>query len=127
MNEAFSDEAIDDLGRYIKAQREIARLSLRHLARVAQVSDSYLSQIERGRYQPSAQVLSSIAKGLNLRPDLLFQMAGWLPPDGDDGEHAVVNAIQTEARLTHAQRSALVQLYKTMVGDASPPTAATRK
>ena len=63
------------IGRYIKAQREIARLSVRHLARMAEVSDSYLSQIEKGRYQPSAQVLTNLAKGLNLQPDVLFRMA----------------------------------------------------
>ena len=51
MSTPFNEEAIDDLGRYIKAQREIARLSVRHLARMAEVSDSYLSQIEKGRYQ----------------------------------------------------------------------------
>ena len=53
------EEALADLGRYIRARREIARLSLRHLARMTNVSDSYLSQVERGLYQPSPAVLST--------------------------------------------------------------------
>ncbi|MFT4127694.1 MAG: helix-turn-helix transcriptional regulator [Gordonia sp. (in: high G+C Gram-positive bacteria)] len=118
MNSPFDDEAIDDLGRYIKAQREVAHLSLRHLARMAKVSDSYLSQIERGRYQPSAQVLTSIAHGLGLKPDVLFRMAGWLPDSQGDKQIGVVDAIRADDRLTESQRSALVQLYKSMVGDS---------
>ena len=51
------EEALADLGQYIRAQREIARLSLRHLARMTKVSDSYLSQVERGLYQPSPACL----------------------------------------------------------------------
>ncbi|WP_019203720.1 helix-turn-helix domain-containing protein [Tsukamurella sp. 1534] len=117
MNNPFSDDAIDDLGRYIKAQREIAQLSVRHLARVAEVSDSYLSQIERGRHQPSAQVLTSIAKGLSLSPDVLFRLAGWLPPEGSPDKNAVITAIEADPRLNGRQRSALVQTYKSMVGD----------
>ncbi|HMS76718.1 helix-turn-helix transcriptional regulator [Gordonia sp. (in: high G+C Gram-positive bacteria)] len=117
MSTPFNEEAIDDLGRYIKAQREIARLSVRHLARMAEVSDSYLSQIEKGRYQPSAQVLTNLAKGLNLQPDVLFRMAGWLPTTPAEEKCSVEDAIRHDDRLTEGQRSALVQLYRTMVGD----------
>lgn len=117
MTNPFSDDAIDDLGRYIKVQREVAQLSVRHLARMAEVSDSYLSQIEKGRHQPSAQVLTNIAKGLSLQPDVLFRMAGWLPADPGAGKNAVISAITADARLSEKQRSALVQTYKSMVGD----------
>jgi transcriptional regulator with XRE-family HTH domain len=117
MNNPFADdEAIDDLGRYIKAQRELAQLSVRHLARIAQVSDSYLSQVEKGRYQPSAQFLSNIAKGLNMQPDVFFKMAGWLPTvQPDDQSDAVEAALRADSRLSDEQRSLLLQLYKSMV------------
>lgn len=115
-NRDFKGEALADLGKYIRAQREIAQLSIRHLARVAAVSDSYLSQVERGRYQPSAEFLTNIAKGLQISPDALFRMSGWLSDDDqpDDGT-SVVDAIAADRRLTAAQKSALVQLYKSMV------------
>ena len=77
------EKALADLGRYFRAQREIARLSLRHLARMTKVSDSYLSQVERGLYQPSPDVLSAIARGLGVSPDSLFRRMGWL--SADDG------------------------------------------
>ena len=42
------EKAVDDIGSYIRSQREGAQVSLRQLARAAGVSNPYLSQIERG-------------------------------------------------------------------------------
>ena len=110
------EEALADLGRYIRAQREIARLSLRHLARMTKVSDSYLSQVERGLYQPSPAVLSAIAGGLGVSPDSLFRRMGWLPvDDGAAVATSVTDAIAADDRLSQAQKSALIQMYRTMV------------
>lgn len=110
-------EVLTDLGSYLKAQREIAQLSLRHLARMTKVSDSYLSQLERGLYQPSPDVLRAIADGLGLSPDQLFRRMGWLPEAGE-GLTSVPAAIEADGRLSAAQKSALVQTYKAMVGDS---------
>lgn len=120
MNDKLQNEALADLGKYIRTQRQIAQLSLRHLARVSTVSDSCLSQLERGRYQPSGEVLKAIAYGLQIPPDVLFRLAGWLPDDAEAAEtngEAVVDAIVADTRLSQAQRSALVQLCRSMVGD----------
>ncbi len=108
-------EALADLGRYIRAQREIAELSLRHLARVSKVSDSYLSQVERGLYQPSPDILRAIATGLGIPPDSLFRRMGWLSDDSEAAEVSVTEVIQADRRLSQAQKSALIQMYRTMV------------
>ncbi len=110
-----TEEALADLGRYIRAQRELAQLSLRHLARMINVSDSYLSQIERGQHRPSGDVLKAISSGLGLSPDALFQRAGWLPGFGPGKSASVPDAIAADKKLSKAQKSALVQMYKTMV------------
>ena len=60
--------AIDDnaqrqlqaLGDFIKGQRKLAELSLRELAARTNVSNPYLSQIERGLHEPSVRVLKAI-------------------------------------------------------------------
>ena len=52
-------QAVGDIGAYIRAQREHARVSLRQLARTAGVSNPYLSQIERGLRTPSAEILAA--------------------------------------------------------------------
>lgn len=114
-----NDEVLEDLGKYLRAQREIAQVSLRTLARMTNVSDSYLSQVERGMYQPSPEVLKSIAEGLGLAPDQLFRRMGWLPgDDAQGGFSGVLDAIRGDRRLTQAQKAALVQTYKAMVGDS---------
>jgi transcriptional regulator with XRE-family HTH domain len=109
-------EALEDFGKYLKAQREIAQLSIRHLARVSRVSDSYLSQIERGKYQPSPEVLQSIATALNIAPDQLFQRMGWLSA-GAPARDDVPTAIAADEYLTSTQKTALVQTYKAMIAD----------
>ena len=109
----YEARALEDLGKYIRAQRELAQLSLRNLARLAQVSDSYLSQIERGLYQPSAAVLKAIAEGLGIPADTLYRRLGWL--DATSGQPTVQDAIASDPKLTDDQKAALLQLYRTLV------------
>jgi transcriptional regulator with XRE-family HTH domain len=63
------------LGAFIRAQRQMANLSLRQLAAMTEISNPYLSQIERGMSEPSARVLKSIAEALNLSAEALFAQA----------------------------------------------------
>jgi transcriptional regulator with XRE-family HTH domain len=63
------------LGEFIKSQRELANLSLRQLAEMSKVSNPYLSQVERGLYKPSADVLKNIANALHLSAESFFTQA----------------------------------------------------
>ncbi len=110
----YEARALEELGKYIRAQRELAQLSLRNLARLTQVSDSYLSQIERGLYQPSAAVLKSIAAGLGIPPDALYRRLGWLD-ETTSGQATVQDAIAADPKLSDDQKAALLQLYRTLV------------
>jgi Helix-turn-helix domain len=58
MNDS-DDETLIAFGEFVRAQRRLAQVSQRNLARMLGVSDSYLSQIERGNYRPSPQVVNS--------------------------------------------------------------------
>lgn len=110
------EDVLADVGSYIRAQREIARLSLRHLARLTHVSDSYLSQVERGMYQPSPDVLRAIAEGLGLAPEQFFRRMGWLT-EVDRSVEGVIESILADDRLSTAQKAALTATYQAMVGD----------
>jgi len=109
------DEGLAALGRYIRAQRELADVSLRHFARSVNISDSYLSQVERGLYRPSGDVLKAIARGLGLAPDELFRRLGWLPAAEEGTTVGVPEAIAADEHLTQAEKAALLQMYRTMV------------
>lgn len=74
----FPAEQLTRLGAYIRDQRQKARLSLRQLAQLANVSNPYLSQIERGMHEPSVRVLKAIAAGLDLSADVILAEAGLL-------------------------------------------------
>ncbi|MCB0913550.1 MAG: helix-turn-helix transcriptional regulator, partial [Propionibacteriaceae bacterium] len=47
---------VEALGRFIHSQRKLANLSLRELAALSDLSNAYLSQLERGLHQPSVRV-----------------------------------------------------------------------
>ncbi len=66
------------LGDFIRGQRELANLSMRQLAEIAKISNPYLSQVERGLYKPSAEVLKSIANALQISAETMYTQAGLL-------------------------------------------------
>ena len=103
------ERAVGDIGSYIRAQRENAKVSLRQLARTAGVSNPYLSQIERGLRTPSAEILQQIARGLRISAEALYVRAGILEqrPAG-----AVVDAVLADPHLTERQKHVLLEVYQ---------------
>lgn len=101
----------DDLGAYIRSQREQAKLSLRKLASRAGVSNPYLSQIERGLRNPSAEILQAIARGLEISSETLYVQAGILDPDHEERTD-VETAIARDRELTESQRATLLEMYR---------------
>lgn len=104
----------EPLGEFIRLQREMAHLSLRQLSELADVSNAYLSQVERGLYQPSAQVLKGIADALHLSAEELFARAGLLDDEGR--QPSVEEAIRLDERLTPEQKDALLGVYRGFAG-----------
>lgn len=122
MARAGSGEHWKALGEFIRAQRRLADLSVRQLADLASVSNPYLSQVERGLYQPSAQVLKGIAGALNISAETLFAQAGLLAgEEPNDKRPAVEGAIRLDDRLTHDQKLALIQVYRGFIGTSGRP------
>jgi transcriptional regulator with XRE-family HTH domain len=109
------------IGDFIREQREQAQVSLRQLARVAGVSNPYLSQIERGLRKPSADILQQIAKGLRISAEQLYLRAGIL--EARDGDPEVVAAILGDAGLTERQKHVLVEIYQSFRRENGPAEA----
>lgn len=105
------------LGGFIRAQRQMANLSLRQLSALTKVSNPYLSQVERGLHEPSVRVLRSIADALNVSAETLFEHAGLIKATGKDKVDAQVTemAIRADKRLTEGQRKALLTVYRSYV------------
>jgi len=111
------------LGSFIRAQRQMANLSLRELSAMTEVSNPYLSQIERGLSEPSARVLKSIAQALNLSAEALFAQAGLIPEWTRRGDDATETALRTDPRLTEPQKRALLAVYRSYIGANGQGTA----
>lgn len=104
------------LGEFIKAQREHAQLSLRELAERTNVSNPYLSQLERGLHEPSMRVLKAIASGLNIPIDALLARAGLLAKEDEANRLAdTERAILSDERLADDQRDSLLAVYRSYV------------
>ena len=101
------------VGNYIREQRSAAQVSLRELARTAGVSNPYLSQVERGLRKPSAEILASIARGLKISAESLYEQAGIL--DRRSGNPDTVAAIRSDEALSERHKAVLLELYETYV------------
>jgi transcriptional regulator with XRE-family HTH domain len=104
------------LGEFIRAQRQLANLSLREMASMTSVSNAYLSQVERGLHQPSLKVLHSIAAALQLSTEQLLAQAGWASGAREaTATGRTEEAIRTDPRLSPEQRAALLGVYRSFV------------
>jgi transcriptional regulator with XRE-family HTH domain len=103
------------LGGFIRAQRQMANLSLRQLSALTEVSNPYLSQVERGLHEPSVKVLKAIADALNVSAETLFEQAGLISGAERLDDEATEGAIRADRRLTEPQRRALLSVYRSYV------------
>ncbi|WP_433799179.1 helix-turn-helix domain-containing protein [Actinomycetospora sp. CA-084318] len=72
------------IGGTIRRARTERRRTLRDVSRDARVSLGYLSEIERGRKEPSSELLAAICEALALPlPDLLDDVAATMRPEPD--------------------------------------------
>ncbi len=101
------------LGDFIKAQRRIADLSQRELARLADLSDAYLSQLERGLHEPSVRVLNGLAQALNVPSEKLLAYLG--RHDSAAPERSTESAIVVDDRLTDTQKQSLLDVYRAFI------------
>ena len=109
---AKGDAAWTGVGDFIRAQRQLADLSLRQLSDLTKVSNAYLSQVERGLYTPSAQVLKSIADALHISAETLYTHAGLLDEDGSEEARGVEEAVRLDPDLTTDQKDTLLRIYR---------------
>jgi transcriptional regulator with XRE-family HTH domain len=106
----------DKLGDFIRSQRRLAHLSLRQLADMAKVSNPYLSQVERGLYRPSADVLKAIAGALGISSEVLYRQAGLLDPEAQPPANRVEEAIRLDPSLSEEKKDTLIRVYRDLAG-----------
>jgi len=121
---------VSALGSFIREHRENAEVSLRQLAKASGVSNPYLSQVERGLRNPSAEILGQIARALRISAETLYVQAGLLEEKTDEPVTTVAEAIAADRSLTERQRSVIAEIYTAFQAEnaaASTSSAPTTK
>jgi XRE family transcriptional regulator, stress-response regulator len=89
------------IGGSLRRARTARRRTLRDVSRRARVSLGYLSEIERGRKEPSSELLAAICDALDVAlPDVLTEAAEFLAGEAVPvGLRQPIGLRQTELRL----------------------------
>jgi transcriptional regulator with XRE-family HTH domain len=116
MNEKSSNRrsAGSAFGEFIKSQRKLAELSQRELAKLADLSDAYLSQLERGLHEPSVRVLHGLSDALNVPTDRLLRFLG-KDQEPDPTDQTTESVIMLDEALTDVQKQSLLDIYRSFV------------
>jgi transcriptional regulator with XRE-family HTH domain len=119
VSDAGAKAALEALGALLRAQRVAAAMSLRELAARTQVSNAYLSELERGLHEPSLRVLRAIAAALGTPLGPMLASAGVLgesePDERQSGVGETEAAILRDPALSEPQRVALLSVYRSFV------------
>lgn len=119
MGTATGPDALEAFGDFLRTQRRLARLTLRELSDLTNISNPYLSQLERGLHAPSVRVITSLAKALNLSAEALLAQAAGLGAEVDTAAAPTTPdteiAIRNDPRLTEAQKDALLTVYRSFL------------
>ena len=94
-------------------------MSLRRLADLADVSNPYLSQVERGLRRPSAQILQQLARALEISAETMYVRAGMLDSEAVR-QPSLESAIRHAVELTEEQRKALLSVYRSFLAANGP-------
>jgi len=106
----------DTFGEFIRSQRKLAEMSQRELAKLADLSDAYLSQLERGLHEPSVRVLHGLSEALNVPTERLLRFLGRnVEAERDVDEVTTESAILLDEALTDVQKQSLLDIYRSFV------------
>ena len=75
---------------------------------MAGISNPYLSQIERGLRKPSAEILQSLARALEISSETLYVRAGIL--DARDGTSDLMAEIRRDPHINEDQKKTLIRI-----------------
>jgi transcriptional regulator with XRE-family HTH domain len=76
------------VGKFVLRAAKEKGMSLRALARESGVSNCYRSQVTRGYFIPTPEILLKLAPSLGVTPRKMFEEAGWLKRKSTKGGQA---------------------------------------
>jgi len=109
------NETTTTIGKYLRAIREAAGLTLRAVEGKTGVSNAFLSQIESGKVKrPSPVVLHKLADAFGVPYETLMEKAGYPVPGAAKRSRASDGLFQRFGRLSQEEEDALLE-YLTFI------------
>lgn len=113
----FKDQKIEDRSKifaeFIRQRRLQKNLSIKCLATKANVSHSYISQIENGKKGiPSTEIIRKLAEPLDVPVIQLFQLAGYIPIDENDWIEGMNLIRKADSMLNNEEKEKLLRLIE---------------
>ena len=102
------------LGDFIRSQRRLAELSQRELAKLADLSDAYLTQLERVPHQSSVRHVHALSSAQNVPAEKLLNFLG-RERDADEQPVSTEATILTDDALTDTQKQSLLDVYRAFI------------
>ena len=104
--------------RALRQARSTMGMSQRAVARDVGRTASAVWQWERGLGAPDAPTVAELERVLQVPPNALARLLGYLPPsDRGDGAATVLDAINADPRLDERGRDLLASVYRWLVHD----------
>ena len=114
-------------GERIRQRRKELRLKQQQLAEIAQISSGFMSEIEKGKRNPSGRVMLRLASALSTTTDWILQGDGGPEKRRDPTPLVIPPELSEAARdagLSYASTASLLKAYNQVVAErGSKPNA----
>ena len=108
----------NSIGKRVKTLRIDRRMTLAELGEKANLSTSYLSQIERDRTNPSLTTLMNIAKSLDVEPRYFFESGDettLVLQDGQDRQPGILSPEMVYFTLSPEDSGSKLRVYRVVI------------
>jgi transcriptional regulator with XRE-family HTH domain len=105
----------EEFRRALKRARQESGLSQRAVAREVGRTASAVWQWEEGRGAPDPETVARLERLLELEPDSLARLLGYLPATKDSAKVGVLDAVSADPRLGDSERELLANVYRWLV------------
>ena len=106
---------LSQIGNRVRERRRFLNLTQEDLGEAANISITYLSEIERGTCMPSLKVLMRLAHRLDLNLDTLFTGDGHAGIDCPTKDELIKEANAFLRRMSDANITKVIEMLKVMI------------
>ena len=107
---------MNEIGSVLRSLR--GAMSLREVEKLTSVSRSYISRVENGLRNPSADVLLKLADCYGVDPLFLYKAAGLLPAEDGDALSDIAAVVNAGRNLSSEQVKLLRLVAESMLRDS---------